>query len=94
MNISEIISKKLGTIVDVRTSAEFSSGNVTGSINIPLQEIPVRLTELTEMKLPLILCCASGNRSGQAQQYLAQAGIEAYNAGSWLTIDNLTSPTT
>lgn len=94
MNISEIISKKLGTIVDVRTSAEFSSGNVMGSINIPLQEIPVRLIELTEMKSPLILCCASGNRSGQAQQYLAQAGIEAYNAGSWLTIDNLASPTT
>lgn len=93
MSISEIISKKLGTIVDVRTSAEFSIGNVMGSINIPLQEIPVRLTEITELKSPLILCCASGNRSGQAQQYLAQVGIEAYNAGSWLTIDQLVAQT-
>lgn len=75
MNISEIISKKLGTIVDVRPSAEFSTGNVTGFVNIPLQEIPVRLIEITELKSPLLLCCASGNRSGQAQQYLAQTGM-------------------
>ena len=36
MNIEKIIKEKKGTIVDVRTPAEFMGGNVAGSINIPL----------------------------------------------------------
>ena len=39
MNIEKIISGKQGTIVDVRTIAEYRGGNAEGSINIPLQEI-------------------------------------------------------
>jgi rhodanese-related sulfurtransferase len=35
------------------------------SINIPLNEIPERVEELKKLNAPLILCCASGNRSGQ-----------------------------
>jgi rhodanese-related sulfurtransferase len=42
-------------------------GNVVDSINIPLNEIPERVEELKKLNAPLILCCASGNRSGQAQ---------------------------
>ena len=83
--------EKKGTIVDVRTPAEFSEGNVSGSINIPLHLITVRLDELKSLNSPLILCCASGGRSGQAHQYLSQAGIECYNAGSWRDVDYLVS---
>jgi rhodanese-related sulfurtransferase len=32
-----------GTIVDVRTVAEFSGGHVVDSVNIPLQEIMLAL---------------------------------------------------
>ena len=46
MTIETIIKEKKGTIVDVRTTEEFKGGNVFGSINIPLQEIPQRLEEL------------------------------------------------
>ncbi|MBX7108481.1 MAG: rhodanese-like domain-containing protein [Chitinophagales bacterium] len=91
MNIKEIIQKRLGTIVDVRSSVEFGNGSALDSINIPLQEFPVRLTEIANLKSPLLLCCASGNRSGQAQQYLSQLGIEAYNAGSWFNISQIVS---
>jgi len=66
MKIAEIIKEKLGTIVDVRSPGEFMGGNVAGSINIPLQEITQRMDELKNLNQPLILCCASGNRSGQA----------------------------
>ncbi len=34
------------TIIDVRTTAEFISGHVAGSINIPLHEIMQRIDEL------------------------------------------------
>ena len=51
-------------IIDVRSPMEFACGNVAGSINIPLQEIPLRMNEIKEMNSRVILCCASGARSG------------------------------
>jgi rhodanese-related sulfurtransferase len=49
MNIEEVIREKQGTIVDVRTPAEFMGGNVEGSINIPLQEITKKTDELKNL---------------------------------------------
>jgi rhodanese-related sulfurtransferase len=93
MNAEKIIKEKQGTIVDVRTTEEFRGGKVKGSINIPLQEIEKRLNELKALKQPLVLCCASGSRSGQATQYLMQQGIECCNAGSWLDVNYYQSQT-
>jgi rhodanese-related sulfurtransferase len=87
MTLEEIIKEKQGTIVDVRTREEFSSGHVAGSINIPLNEIQDQFKEIQNLKLPLILCCASGNRSGQAQHYLSQKEIDCRNGGSWLDVN-------
>ena len=66
MSLEQIIKENQGTIVDVQSHTEFMGGNVVGSINIVLNEIPERIEELKNLKIPLILCCASGNRSGQA----------------------------
>lgn len=85
--LEKIISEKKCTILDVRTTPEFAGGNVLGSVNIPLHEIVSRLNEIKKMDTPLILCCASGGRSGQAQQYLSQQGIECYNGGSWMDVN-------
>lgn len=87
MDMEKLIKENLGTIVDVRTYGEFMGGNVAGSINIPLNEIPERIEELKALKAPLILCCASGGRSGQAHHFLSQYGIECYNGGSWLNVN-------
>jgi len=89
MNVEEIIKNNSGTIVDVRTPGEFNSGNVAGSINIPLQEVVQRMEEIKNLKTPLVLCCASGGRSGQVHGYLAQNGIECVNAGSWMDVNYL-----
>ncbi len=93
MNIEKIIKEKQGTIVDVRTPSEFTGGNVAGSINIPLEELEKRMDELKKLKQPLVLCCASGGRSGQAHGYLAQKGIECFNGGSWLDVNYIHSQT-
>jgi len=87
MNIGNIIREKSGTVVDVRTFAEFMGGNVNHSINVPLQEIQQRLNELKQLKTPLILCCASGGRSAMATQFLSSQGIECINGGSWLNVN-------
>lgn len=93
MNAEKIIKEKQGTVVDVRTNEEFRGGNVEGSINIPLQEIERRMDELKTLKQPLVLCCASGGRSGQATQYIMQQGIECCNGGSWLDVNYYQSQT-
>ena len=90
MNIEKIIKEKQGTIVDVRTPMEFMRGNVVGSINIPLQEIPQRIEELKNLKMPLVLCCASGARSAQAYHYLAQQGVECCS-GTWVNVNHYQS---
>lgn len=74
-------------IIDVRTPGEFMGGNVAGSINIPLQEIPERMEEIRKMEGPILLCCASGNRSGQATAFLRANGIDCENGGSWLDVN-------
>lgn len=75
------------TIVDVRTPGEFMGGNVSGSINIPLQEIEQRFDEIASLPHPLILCCASGARSGQAANYLNNRGVECENGGGWMEVN-------
>ncbi len=91
MSNEEIIKNKKGTVVDVRTPGEFMGGSVSGAKNIPLNEIPNRIQELKEMESPLIFCCASGIRSGQATDYLNKQGVDSINGGSWLEVNYLTS---
>ena len=83
--------QKTKTIIDVRTPEEYIGGHVAGSINIPLNEIPERVNEIKKMALPVILCCASGNRSGQATAYLRKLGISCENGGSWLDLKSTVS---
>ena len=75
------------TIIDVRTPGEFMGGHVAGSINIPLQEIQNRANEIKALSQPIVLCCASGMRSGQAAVYLKSLGVDCENGGSWLDIN-------
>ena len=80
----ENVDLKNATIVDVREVSECEMGMVDGSINIPLGDVPNKIEEFKAMKKPLVLCCASGGRSGQAVQFLESNGVEdIYNGGGW-----------
>ncbi len=76
--------KKNGAIlVDVRSAAEFESAHAPGTINIPLNELGQRLGELP-ITAPVVLCCASGTRSGMAKLVLKKHGYaQVYNIGTW-----------
>lgn len=83
MSYENIILKE-ATIVDVREPSEYTSGSVTNSINIPLGTVPEKLEEFRSFKKPLVLCCASGGRSGRAVEFLKSNGIDdVYNGGGW-----------
>lgn len=90
MSIQEIVKHEDTLIVDVRTPEEFMGGNVVDSINIPLQELPNRMNELNGTKGNIVLCCASGGRSGIATQLLQGQGFNnVYNGGGWTTVNHL-----
>ena len=80
----ENVNLEEATIIDVRRPGEFSMGCVEGSVNIPLDQVPHKIEAFKAMKKPLVLCCASGGRSGQAVDFLAANGVEdLYNGGGW-----------
>ena len=70
-------------IIDVRTPAEFTAGHIPGSRNISLDKLAAGLKELKALNRPIITCCQSGTRSGIASRMLKNAGVDAYNGGSW-----------
>ncbi len=70
-------------IIDVRTVAEYASGHLQTSINIPMDSLEANLTKIKKDK-PIITCCASGMRSGIARRLLLSYGYtQVYNGGSW-----------
>ena len=75
-------------IVDVRSVNEYKAGHLPGSKNFPLDSLQGRLKELTKINKPVITVCRSGARSGMAIGILKNAGIEAYNGGSWNSLKN------
>jgi rhodanese-related sulfurtransferase len=91
MNFEKLIRDKVGTIVDVRSQMEFSSGHAEGSVNYPLQDLDHKMNEISKLPQPLILCCASGNRSGIATQIIGSKGIACVNAGSWMDVNYIQS---
>lgn len=79
--------KQGATIVDVRTPGEFKSGHIKGSVNIPLGNLSSQFTRIRKDR-PVITCCASGMRSGQAKGFLKSQGYaEVHNGGGWVSLE-------
>jgi len=63
----------------VRTPSEVAEGDVSGALNIPVQELDRRYSEIPKDK-KLLVYCRSGRRSAAAASMLIQAGYkEVYN---------------
>lgn len=77
------IIKEGAYLVDVRTPGEFASGHAKGSVNIPLDQLPVQLSKFRNKK-NIIVCCQSGGRSSQAKIILEKNGFaNVINGGRW-----------
>jgi len=67
------------SVVDVRTMSEWAAGHAPEALHIPLSEIGGRQDEISQGK-PVIVVCATGNRSAVAATTLARAGFKpVYN---------------
>ncbi|WP_395575634.1 rhodanese-like domain-containing protein [Streptomyces sp. BK79] len=65
------------TVIDVRTPGEYASGHLPGAHNIPLDHLDAALPALKTAadRGDLLIMCASGARSAQACERLADHGI-------------------
>lgn len=86
---SEDLAQKVSQgafLVDVRSAAEFASGHVKGSVNIPLDQISRHLAQF-KGKEQIVVFCRSGNRSAQAKMILNQNGFHNItNGGTWQNV--------
>jgi phage shock protein E len=76
-------------LIDVRSAAEFASGNITGSVNIPLDRLNNQ-AGLPKKDKPIIVFCRSGNRSMAAKAILEKKGFSnIVDGGSIYTVNKL-----
>jgi NADPH-dependent 2,4-dienoyl-CoA reductase/sulfur reductase-like enzyme/rhodanese-related sulfurtransferase len=76
-------------LLDVRSRAEYATGRLPGSLNIPHTELRGRLDEVHELASgrPVRVLCASGVRSAIAHRVLARAGFDSASlSGGMLTL--------
>ena len=82
-------------ILDVRTVSEYESGHLEGAINIPVEVLGGRLSELNPND-ELLVYCRTGNRSttavgilsenGYDRIYHMDGGINAWNSAGFPTV--------
>jgi phage shock protein E len=81
-NYAELL-KQGAIVIDVRTSAEYAQGHITGSVNIPLDRVGSAASRYSKEQV-IITCCASGMRSASARQTLHAKGfLNVHNGGGW-----------
>ncbi len=61
--------------LDVREPYEYQNGHAPQSVNVPLGSIQQEILQYDE-STPIMLICASGNRSSMAADWLAQNGYK------------------
>jgi rhodanese-related sulfurtransferase len=62
------------TLLDVRQDAEWARGHAAAAMHIPLGEVMQRSDEIP-VDQPVVVICASGNRSAMAATKLAKLGF-------------------
>lgn len=77
-DIPSLVNKNDIILLDTRTTYEYARGHIDGFINIPLDDLRERLSEIDNSK-PVYVMCQSGLRSYLATRILAQNGFDTYN---------------
>ncbi len=71
-----LVEEGKAILVDIRFREEFEAWHMSFAINIPLNELPKRLSELPKDKL-IITACPHNDRANIARMYLT---LNGYNA--------------
>lgn len=70
-------------LVDVRTPEEYKADHIPGAINIPLDDLESRLSELPDKDADIVVYCKGGGQASQAQQLMQSKGYsKVHNLGA------------
>ena len=65
-------------VVDLRSTESFGAGHIVNARNIPLDELPAKMSSLDKFKSkPVVTVCDAGNSSMRVLNSLRQAGFES-----------------
>ena len=71
-----LINHEGAIVFDVREQADFDRGHIIDAVHVPMRTLRDKVADLDEYKdKSVIVCCQSGNVSGQASAILAKAGF-------------------
>lgn len=74
--LTQILNKESGVVLDVRDSKDYRDGHITGAKNIPFAKLKDQLSELKPFKdKPVVLVCKMGQHSGAAGKILHAEGF-------------------
>jgi len=90
-NIKEFIDNN-AVIIDVRSESEFNSGNLEGSVNVPLKDLMYRVNEFKKDK-KYITVCTVGMRAESAKKFFKKRGYQVVNGGRWSDLKDLRNNT-
>lgn len=82
-----LMNREDALVLDVRETGEWGAGHITGARHITLGQLDKRLSELEKFKeKPIIVVCATGNRSASACGQLKKHGFgKVYSLGGGIS---------
>ncbi|CAB4710820.1 MAG: CoA-disulfide reductase [Actinobacteria bacterium] len=81
------LKSKGSYLLDVRSAKEFAEGSIPGAINIPIDDLRERISEIP--KEHVVVLCQVGQRGHTATVLLREQGVDATNLdGGYLTWKN------
>ncbi len=76
LEATQMINREEALMLDVREQAEYAQAHILNSRGLPLSQIEARIGDLEKFKdKPVIVVCASGNRSSAAAAILRKNGF-------------------
>jgi len=76
LEATQLINRQDALVLDVREQAEFAQSHILNARWLPLSQLEARAGEIEKFKdKPLIVYCASGNRSSTAVSVLTKRGF-------------------
>jgi len=79
-NFNNAILGKAGTLIDVRTPKEYADYHIPGAKMIDYKNDNFKTEfEKLDKKVPVLIYCRSGGRSGRAMKVLEKMGFKVYN---------------
>ena len=78
LEATQMINRQDALVLDVREQAEFAQAHILNSRALPLSQLEARVGDIEKFKdKPVIVYCATGNRSSTAAATLRKRGFSS-----------------